>query len=109
MERKKRVVRSAICAALIAAMLVPLLPGAYAGSTAQAKTDSISYLNTVFTKKLYLNTKKIGFKSDGLRTTDNAQTVKKVYKLLANMQLQEYRNQSETERSFSHPLQKERK
>ncbi len=92
MERKKRVVRSAICAALIAAMLVPLLPGAYAGSTAQAKTDSISYLNTVFTKKLYLNTKKIGFKSDGLRTTDNAQTVKKVYKLLANMQLQADRN-----------------
>lgn len=92
MERKKRLVRSAICMTLIAAMLFPLLSGAVAGSMAQAKTNDISYLNTVFTKKLYLNTKKIGFGSDDLTVTEDAQTVKKVYGLLANMKLKEVKN-----------------
>lgn len=87
MGRKRRISRSIVCVLLIAAMLIPALSAASAVNKVQADGSAIVYQNKVFTKKLYKNTVKIGFGSDGSLTVDDKQTIKKVYRLLAGMQL----------------------
>lgn len=56
-----------------------------AGSMAQAKADKIQYNNTVFTNKLYKKTAMIEFAN---KKAKDKKTIKKVYKLLANMKLE---------------------
>ncbi len=53
-----------------------------------SQSSTIQYNNNVFTKKLYKKTKKIGFGSDGSMIAKDAETVKKVYALLAKMKLE---------------------
>ncbi len=57
------------------------------GSTAEANSGTIQYNNKIFTKKLFKNTKKIGFGSDGSQIIKDKKTVRKVYALLAKMKL----------------------
>ena len=59
------------------------------GSVAKASGGTIQYNNKVFTKKLYKNTKKIGFGSDGSQVIKDKKIVKKIYMLLAKMELEE--------------------
>ncbi len=54
-------------------------------NTAQAKADKIQYNNTVFTNKLYKKTAMIEFAN---KKTKDKKTIKKIYKLLANMKLE---------------------
>ncbi len=68
------------------AMVLSVLSVTLVGNTAEAG-GAIQYNNNVFTKKLYKNTKKIGFGSDGSQVIQDKKTVKKVYALLAKMEL----------------------
>jgi len=75
------------CALLAAAMLLPLLSPALSKSSVQAQGSSITYNNSIFTKKLYKNTEKIGLGPDGSCIVQDKKTVKKIYTLLAGMKL----------------------
>lgn len=76
-----------LCAILAVAMIISVISAASTDSMAKAKKDTIQYNNKVFTKKLYKNTEKIGFGPDGSRFVKDKKTIKKVYKLLAKMEL----------------------
>lgn len=78
----KKVIVSAI---LSFAMILSVIS---VGSTAEANGGTIQYNNKIFTKKLYKNTKKIGFGSDGSQIIKDKKTVRKVYALLAKMKLE---------------------
>ena len=82
----KKVIISAILSLAMILSVISIIPE---GSTAKASSDIIQYNNNVFTKKLYKNTKKIGFGPDGSRVAKDKKTVKKVYALLAKMELEE--------------------
>ena len=82
----KKVIVSVI---LSFAMILSVISAMPVGSAAKASDDTIQYNNKVFTKKLYKNTKKIGFGSDGNQAIKDKKTVKKVYELLAKMKLKE--------------------
>ena len=71
------------------AMILSVISVASVDNTAKASGDTIQYNNKVFTKKLYKNTKKIGFGSDGSQDIKDKKTVKKVYALLAKMKLRQ--------------------
>ena len=70
-------------------MILSVISAMSVGSAVKASDDTIQYNNKVFTKKLYKNTKKIGFGSDGNQAIKDKKTVKKVYALLAKMKLKE--------------------
>jgi len=71
------------------AMIISVISVASVNNAAKASGGAIQYNNKVFTKKLYKNTKKIGFGSDGSQVIKDKKTVKKVYALLAKMKLKE--------------------
>jgi len=71
------------------AMIISAISVVPVGGVAKASGGTIQYNNKVFTKKLYKNTKKIGFGSDGSQVIKDKKTVKKVYALLAKMKLKE--------------------
>ena len=54
-------------------------------NTVQAKSNKIQYNNSIFTDKLYKKTAMIEFNN---KKTKDKKTIKKVYKLLANMKLE---------------------
>ena len=56
-------------------------------SIAKTKSNNTLYKNPVFTKKLYQQTKNIGFGSDGSILAKDKKTVKQIYKLLATMKI----------------------
>lgn len=80
-QNYKRVIVSVI---LSLAMIMSVISTVSISNIAKASGDTIQYNNKVFTKKLYKNTKKIGF---GPRVAKDKKTVKKVYALLAKMEL----------------------
>ncbi len=84
-EKYKKVIVSVI---LSFAMILSVISAMSVGSAVKASDDTIQYNNKVFTKKLYKNTKKIGFGPDGSRVAKDKKTVKKVYALLAKMELE---------------------
>ena len=78
----KKTVLSIVMAGTMA--ITCMLP-ATAESTAQAESNKIQYHNNLFTNKLYKKTAVIEF---GNKKTKDKKTIKKVYKLLANMKLE---------------------
>lgn len=58
-------------------------------SPAQAKGKEIACSNEVFTKELYKKTRVIGFGPDGDLLISDKKYVKKIYRLLAKMELEE--------------------
>ena len=78
----KQTVLSIVMAGTMA--ITCMLP-ATAESTAQAESNKIQYHNNLFTNKLYKKTAVIEF---GNKKTKDKKTIKKVYKLLANMKLE---------------------
>ncbi len=95
MKQKQIFKKAVLGILLIAAIVIPMIQSAVPGIPAHAKEQADEYRNRVFTKKLYQNTKKIGFGSDKVRTADDSKTVKKVYRLLAGMELKEQKNPAE--------------
>jgi len=83
-QNYKKVIVSVI---LSFAMIISIFSVVPVGSIAEASGGTIQYNNKIFTKKLYKNTKKIGFGSDGSQVIKDKETVKKVYALLAKMKL----------------------
>lgn len=84
-QRVKRAVLSAVLAFAVVLTALTVMPE----SEAQAKSKGIIYNNEVFTKKLYKKTREIGFGSDGSLLISDQKYMKKVYKLLAKMELEE--------------------
>ena len=76
-----------ICIVLAFAMILSVISVASVDNAAKASDGTIQYNNKVFTKKLFKNTKMIGFGSDGSQVIKDKKTVKKVYGLLAKMKL----------------------
>ena len=85
----KKTVLSIVMAGTMA--ITCMLP-ATAESTAQAESNKIQYHNNLFTNKLYKKTAVIEF---GNKKTKDKKTIKKVYKLLANMKLEKKEPDSE--------------
>ncbi len=81
----KRAVWCVVLTFAIALTALTVMPGKWA----QAKSGGITYNNKVFTKKLYKKTQVIGFGADGSLLISDKKYVKKVYKLLAKMELEE--------------------
>ncbi len=92
MKKSKRFVKKILSVILIAAMVIPMLSAVPTGNMAQAKANGIEYRNNVFSKKLYKDTKKISFVSDSSMTAKDRQTIKKIYRLLAGMELEVDKN-----------------
>ncbi len=94
-NQKQKLKKAVLGILLIAAMVIPMIQAASPGTPAQAKEQAVTYRNHVFTKKLYQKTKKIGFGSDGSQSAEDSKTVKKIYRLLAGMELKEIKNTAE--------------
>ncbi len=84
MKQKKIIIRI-IFTLTIMVSIMSTIP---VNSIAKTKSNSTLYKNPVFTKKLYQQTKNIGFGSDGSILAKDKKTVKQIYKLLATMKLQ---------------------
>ena len=78
-----------ISVVLVFAMILSVISVASVDNAAKASGGTIQYNNKVFTKKLFKNTKMIGFGSDGSQVIKDKKTVKKVYALLAKMKLRQ--------------------
>lgn len=83
LENKKVI----IGVALALVMILSVISVVSVNNTEKASGSSVQYNNKVFTKKLYKDTEKIGFGSDGSQIIKDKKTVKKVYTLLAKMKL----------------------
>lgn len=94
MRRKQTMKKTILCAILLIATVISILSSVATDGIAQAAGNRIVYQNNVFTKKLYQATKKIGMGSDGAILADDKSSVKKVYQLLAKMQLTKLTDQT---------------
>ena len=84
--------RAILGAVLMIAIAFTAVTAGVPGCEARAKSNGITYKNEIFTKNLYKKTQKIGFGADGSLLLADKKYVKKVYKLLAKMELKEADN-----------------
>lgn len=96
--KKKWNIRTVMLCAGVMFSLLAVISMASIDCIAKSKSDTIQYNNKVFTKKLYKNTEKIGFGSDGSIIIEDPKTVKKVYKLLAKMNLKTVKKENEEQK-----------
>lgn len=92
MKRIQTFKKAVLSAVLIAAILIPMVTAALQDHSLQAKETAARYRNSVFTENLYQKTKKIAFDTDTAAVIKDSQTVTKVYRLLAKMELKALKN-----------------